>query len=51
MLSRNSAVVPTVASESPHAVVIALRASSAVSFESAARTTTLRQASPPLSLT
>ena len=35
MLSRNSAVVPTSASELPHAVVIAFCASSAVSFESA----------------
>jgi hypothetical protein len=48
MLSRNSAVVPTMASESPHAVVIAFSASFSVSFESAVCTTTLRHASPPL---
>ena len=40
MSSRNSAVVPTIASEFPHAVVTALRASSAVNFESAVFTTT-----------
>ena len=38
------------ASELPHAVVIAFFASSAVSFESAAFTTTWRHASPPLAL-
>jgi hypothetical protein len=32
MLSMNNAVVPTSASESPHAVVIAFRASSPLSF-------------------
>ena len=50
MLSRNSAVVPTSASESPHAVVIEFCASSPDSFESSAFTTTLRHASPPLAL-
>ena len=47
---RNTAVVPTIASESPHADVIAFFASSPDSFESRAFTTIWRQASPPLAL-
>ena len=47
---RNTAVVPTIASESPHADVIAFLASSPDSFESRALTTIWRQASPPLAL-
>src|SRR3954463_633800 len=50
MLSRNNAVVPTSAIELVHAVVTAFCASSAVSLESAAFTTTWRQASPPFAL-
>src|SRR3954454_24495328 len=50
MSVRKTAVVPTSESESPHAVVIALRASSPDSFESSAFTTTFLQARPPLAL-
>src|SRR5258707_8059222 len=50
MLSRNTTVVPTSASEFPHAVVIEFCASSPESFESAVFTTTWRHASPPLAL-
>jgi hypothetical protein len=48
MSSRKRAVVPTVASELPHAVVRAFLASSPDSFESRAFTFTWRQARPPL---
>ena len=49
-LFRNSALVPTRAKSSAHALMIALRVSSALSFESMKSTTTLRPASPPLPL-
>src|ERR1700690_1514132 len=50
MLSRNSAVVPTIASELVHAVVIEFFASAGLNLESAACTTTWRHARPPLAL-
>src|SRR6266511_4307077 len=43
-LLTNSALVPTMAKSSPHALMIALRVSLALSFESIWSTTTLRQA-------
>ena len=51
MLSRNTAAVPTIASEVPHAVITAFWASSAVRCESSAFTTTWRHASPPPAFT
>ena len=50
MLSRKSAVVPTIASELPHAVVMPFCASSASASSRPSFTTTLRHASPPLAL-
>src|SRR3954465_8758154 len=50
MAGRKRAGVPTGASESAHALVIAFRASSPESFESSAFTTIFRHASPPLAL-
>ena len=44
---RNSAVVPTVAIESPQAVATAFAASVGLSFASPSFTTTLRHANPP----
>ncbi len=50
-LFRNTAEVPTIAKSSAHALMVTLRASSALSFESRKSTTTLRPASPPFALT
>ncbi len=47
-LLRNNALVPTMAKSSWHALITALRASSALSFESMKSTSTLRPASLPL---
>ena len=47
-LFKKSAVVPTIATESPHAATTALFASVGVSLASACFTTILRQARPPL---
>src|SRR5438034_1935196 len=47
---RNSAVVPTIASELPHAAAAALAASVGLSLESPCFTITLRQARPPWEL-
>ena len=50
MSCRNSAVVPTRATEFPHAAATALVASVGLSLESPCLTTTLRHARPPLEL-